>query len=440
MTANARSGLGCRGVGRTALNADSWGSVHVTDRALHIMQVSTADILGGAESIATTLCRALEADGQQVTMVVGRKHGNDPRTFRIRHHEEGNLWRRFWWRTHYGLQPLHGRIPGARWVLKLAQRLAEPQAVMDALWGREDFHYPGTSRLWALTSPEPDIVHGHNLHGGYFDLGTLPALCRRVPVVLTLHDAWLLSGHCAHSLDCDRWKTGCGSCPDLTLYPAVRRDATAFNWQRKSDIYARSNLYVATPSRWLMEKVEQSMLWRGTAEARVIPNGVDLSIFHPGDKSAIRASMGWSHSASVLLFAANGIRKNSWKDFSTLRDAVARLAQRASGRELLLIALGERGHTERIGPAEIRFVPCERDPSSVARYYQAADVYVHAARVDTFPNSVIEALACGTPVVATAVGGIPEQVTSLTLESGPTGQPTPAPPSVSGRAARLRHG
>ena len=61
-------------------------------------------------------------------------------------------------------------------------------------------------------------------------------------------------------------------------------------------------------------------------------------------------------------------------------------------------------------------MPYQKDPKVVARYYQVADVYIHAARADTFPNTVLEALACGTPVVATAVGGIPEQV-----EDGVTG-------------------
>ena len=78
-------------------------------------------------------------------------------------------------------------------------------------------------------------------------------------------------------------------------------------------------------------------------------------------------------------------------------------------------ATGEDAPVERIGRAEVRFVPFQRDPKMVARYYQAADVYIHAAKVDTFPNSVLEALACGTPVVATAVGGIVEQVKGLRI-------------------------
>lgn len=115
-----------------------------------------------------------------------------------------------------------------------------------------------------------------------------------------------------------------------------------------------------------------------------------------------------------------------------MREAVARLAERwsssntrpddkvdgsrrnASGSpELLFVALGESAPPERIGNAEVRFVPFTNDPTTVARYYQAADLYIHAARVDTFPNAVLEAMACGTPVVATAVGGIPEQIKSL---------------------------
>ena len=81
----------------------------------------------------------------------------------------------------------------------------------------------------------------------------------------------------------------------------------------------------------------------------------------------------------------------------------------------MFVALGEDAPAERIGAAEIRFVPYQKDAAVVARYYQAADIYIHSARADTFPNTVLEALACGTPVVATAVGGIPEQVKSLQL-------------------------
>ena len=77
---------------------------------------------------------------------------------------------------------------------------------------------------------------------------------------------------------------------------------------------------------------------------------------------------------------------------------------------MLFLALGEEAPTERIGQAEVRFIPYQKELETVARYYQAADIYLHAARADTFPNTVLEALACGTPVVATAVGGIPEQV------------------------------
>jgi glycosyltransferase involved in cell wall biosynthesis len=102
-----------------------------------------------------------------------------------------------------------------------------------------------------------------------------------------------------------------------------------------------------------------------------------------------------------------------FKDYQTMRTALARVAAHSTGRRLQLIAVGEDLPTERIGQAEVRFVPYQKDPEVMARYYQAADVYLHAAKADTFPNTILEALACGTPVVATAVGGIPEQVKGL---------------------------
>jgi len=73
--------------------------------------------------------------------------------------------------------------------------------------GHEDFNFPASWHLLDLPPRVPDILHGHNLHGCYFDLRALAWLSQQVPVILTLHDAWLLGGHCAHSFDCERWKT-----------------------------------------------------------------------------------------------------------------------------------------------------------------------------------------------------------------------------------------
>jgi glycosyltransferase involved in cell wall biosynthesis len=84
---------------------------------------------------------------------------------------------------------------------------------------------------------------------------------------------------------------------------------------------------------------------------------------------------------------------------------------------VLFVALGDNGPPERIGKAEIRFIPRINSPVDVVSYYQASDLYLHAARADTFPRSVLEALACGTPVIATGVGGIPEQINSLNNQS-----------------------
>ena len=382
----------------------------MAERPLRILQVNTVNNGGGAAQVAWNLHQAYRQHGLHAWVAVGREFSGDPTVALIPNDETKSFYTQVLLKAARRLQILYGHVRAAWQFIRILRWLAEPRRQWDISWGMEDFHYPGTWQLLGLFSQVPYIVHCHNLHGSYFDLRALPWLSQQVPVVLTLHDAWLLSGHCAHSFDCERWKIGCGQCPDLTVYPAIKRDATAFNWQRKRDIYARSHLYITTPSRWLMDKVQQSILMAGAKECRVIPNGVDLSIFHPADRQAVRATLGMPQDAKVLLFTAHGIQRNIWKDYQTLRAAIAQVAERLHGQDVFLIALGEDLPAERIGRAEVRFVPYQMNPKVVARYYQAADVYVHAARADTFPNTVLEALACGTPVVATAVGGIPEQI------------------------------
>jgi glycosyltransferase involved in cell wall biosynthesis len=383
---------------------------------MRILQISTYDKGGGAEAIAWQLFSEYRRRGHRSTMVVGEKRTTDPDIISA---PSGSTISFGGWtaRLSQRLLPYEGRVRGAwrmrRWLEAYA---AHPTNWVQTQLGRENFNFPGTWRLLELLKDSPDILHCHNLHGGwlpqggYFDLRALPWLSRQVPTLITLHDTWMLSGHCAYTLGCDRWKTGCGQCPDLSIYPALLRDGTTFNWRRKKSIYADSRLYIATPSRWLMHQVEQSMLSPAMVEGRVIPNGVDTTVFLPGPKERARDSLGLPRNAKILLFVANAAKQNPFKDYKTVEECVFRVGVRYRNQKVLFVVLGQAEESVFFENGEIRFFAFHRDRGMMARFYQAADIYVHAAKSDTFPNTVLEALACGLPVVATAVDGIPEQV------------------------------
>jgi glycosyltransferase involved in cell wall biosynthesis len=389
------------------------GIVKESDRPLRILQVATSDLTGGAERSAVNLHRAFRALGNESWLAVGLKRTADPDVLEIPNERQRNAWVRWWnhFREHHAASL--GRVRGIGRLTALLRDFGTPMRWMHEQMGIEDFAFPGTELLLDIPPVTPDILHCHNLHGGYFDLRALPRLSERVPTILNLRDAWLLSGHCAYSFECERWKHGCGKCPDLTLYPAVRRDATAYNWRRKQGILGSSRVFVTTPSQWLMDRVRDSILTPAIIESRVIPNAVDTSIFFPGDKAAARADLRIPDVSRVLMFASNGIRANVWKDYRALNEAMRILGSDDRSRNLILLAVGETAPSERVGNAEIRFIPFQKDPASLARYYRAADIYAHAARIESFGNVLLEARACGTPVVAMAVGGIPEHVRSL---------------------------
>jgi glycosyltransferase involved in cell wall biosynthesis len=377
---------------------------------LGVLHVSTSDLGGGAERVALVLMEELRRRGYRTGVAVGFKKGQDPGVVGIPNDACRGVWARFW----VGFAEKHGGAGTKARISDTAFRLvAEPGRMLRRFCGIEDFDFPGTGRLLELSCQFPDIIHGHNLHGGFFDLRALPTLSNRKTLVLTLHDEWMFTGHCAHPFACQRWRTGCGHCPDLTIYPAIRRDMTAYNWRRKRDVYAATRLYVATPSSWLLSRVYESILAPAIVEGRVIPNGVDLTTFWPRDKRDARQELGIPADVKMLLFAAQGLRTNPFKDYPTLQSALMRLGELGNHSDLLFVGLGDSGTSMRIGEVELRFVPFQSSPAAVALYYQAADIYVHAARAEVSPLAIVEAMACGTPVVASAVGGIPEQIKGL---------------------------
>jgi glycosyltransferase involved in cell wall biosynthesis len=390
---------------------------------MKILTIAHEEKGGGAANSAWSLFEAYRRLGHQSYLAVGNKTSGDVNVGLIPNVKSLNQWAQFWEQVGAHSLPVPKKIRGVgrlnSYWQKLAFAISSPPTWFATQQGFENFDYPGTWKIPELF-PEPfDIIHCHNLHGGYFDLGALPWLSKQAPLILNLRDAWLLSGHCAHSFDCTRWKTGCGACPDLKIPPIIKRDKTAENWKRKANIYANSRLYITAPCQWMLDKVDQSML-KG-AKTKMIPNGMDLNTFCPGDSRKQREALGLPQEVKIVMFAANFTHSNIWKDYQTMKKAVELIPQYEKQLPVLFLCLGEEGESRQISKhIKIRFIPFQKEPKVLAQYYQASDVYIHAARADTFPRTVTEALACGTPVVATAVGGIPEQI-----ENGKTGFLTP---------------
>ncbi len=400
-------------------------------KALKILQINTYDKWGGAEKVALQLHHAYLKAGHHAYIGVKQSFlpneknilsltnslSRDPEQKITSHVKKKLGWLKptleripRWQGFHYGLYQFMG---SAGWQ-------AKKRSLSQWLRGHEFFDYPHSGQFLERLDFIPDIIHCHNLHGSYFDLRVLAKWSKHIPVFLTLHDQWTFTGHCAHSFQCEAWQNGCGSCPSLDSYPPLFRDGSRYNWQQKKEIYQQSKLYVVTPSKWLMDCVQKSNLKPAIQVAKVIPNGIDLSLFQPGNQKKARQSLALPSDSLILLFAASSTRNHPYKDFKTLEAAVKLAAKKLSN--ILLIALG--GHASDntkqsyidLGNARLLFFPFQTEPKKIAVFYQSADLYVHATKADTFPFVVIEALSCGLPVVASNLGGIPEQV-----QNGKTG-------------------
>src|SRR4051794_21841879 len=225
-------------------------------RPLRVVVVSKYAVGGGAEGIATSIHRGLIDRGHPSWLATTRPDGDDATMLRIStgRRRRPNVLAR-------GLRRAGGAVGRQVPPRRLGQALeaglliaSAPRSEIAERTGRERFDIPGTRRIPRLSPEPPDLLHLHNLHGRYFDLRQLAPLSHRLPVAMTLHDEWTFTGHCAYALHGDRWRTGCGSCPDLDVYPAIRADGTKANLRAKAEIYERSRVYVSTPSRWLMDR------------------------------------------------------------------------------------------------------------------------------------------------------------------------------------------
>jgi glycosyltransferase involved in cell wall biosynthesis len=327
----------------------------------NVLHISQADEGGGSARSAYRLHSTLRELGWGSRMLVGERHGTDP-----------------------DVRPLKRTL-----AWRAADRASA--AVLDRLDLQYVF-YP--SSFGVARDPwfrEASVVQLYNTHGSYFSHTALPYLSRRRPVVWRLSDQWAFTGHVAYSYDCQRWRDGCGSCPYLGEYPALRRDTTAVLWRWKNRVYGRSRLTIVAPSSWLERLARESPLL-GRFDVRRIPNGVELELFQPRGRS--------QRERPVVLFASAWLDDRR-KGGHLLRDALAQL----SDVEFELVSAGDRAPVGRsLGVLA---------PEELARVYADADVFVLPTLAENLPNTILESLACGTPVVSFDVGGVSDAVKHL---------------------------
>ncbi|NEO61908.1 MAG: glycosyltransferase [Moorea sp. SIO4G2] len=255
-----------------------------------------------------------------------------------------------------------------------------------------------------------DVLNFHVLHGGsrgYFNYLAIPSLTKRKPAVFTFHDMWSFTGHCAYSYDCDRWKRGCGKCPDLNIYPAISKDNTHIEWKLKNWAYSHSNLTIVTPSRWLCEQAQQSMLNR--FRIHHIPNGINTEVYQPLESQQCKSVLNIPTGKTVLMFAATNLAEKR-KGGDLLLKALQSLPQSIKA-ETIVLTFGSGGETiaETVGIPAFNLGYASNDHFK-AIAYSAADLFLFPTRADNLPVVLQESMACGTPMVSFNIGGVPDLV------------------------------
>ncbi|MGD9781183.1 MAG: glycosyltransferase [Kiritimatiellia bacterium] len=341
---------------------------------MRVLLVNAYAKSGGASVAARRLCAALNGAGAEARLLVQNAEGaEDACLLRTR-----DRWA--------GRRPSGDALPTLFWRNRRSPH-----------WGNAWIGNAATRK--SIRGFSPDVTHLHWINHGMLSLCDVARL--KGPVVWTLHDSWAFTGGCHSPQDCAKFRERCGGCPELKS--RRDRDLSRWNWNRKRAAWAQADFTVVAPSRWLADMAKSSSLLAGK-RIETIPNAVDTAIFRPMDRAWARREMGLPENAPVFLFAAHGAATDWNKGMDLWRAALAAVAREYPGAVAALAG----------APAGSLPLPVHElgtlSPERLAMAMAAADATVVPSRMENLPNVVAESLACGTPVAAFAVGGIPEMI------------------------------